>query len=215
MLSDIEPAATAVTVEATLRIGRSAAALLSCHAPRSAERDQIATTALRTLANDDRLTIARRPSGRPRLLPPYPELGVSLSHRRGLLLAGFSPDSQVGVDVETAAPGLDAPRLASDHFAAGEAAAVAQAAAASAEDARDLFLRLWVAKEAVLKATGRGVYDGLDAPDLSARVPALHRDGAVFDCPASARSPAAVFALSRSRVADGTLAYIALAVLLS
>lgn len=215
MLSDVEPPAFAGNVEATLRIGRSAATLLSCHAALPAHRDRVATTALRALANDDCLMIARRPSGRPRLLPPYPELGVSLSHRPGLLLAGFSPDCQVGVDVETASPGLDASRLAADHFAPAECTAVARAAATSADEALDLFLRLWVAKEAILKATGRGVFDGLDAPDLSADVPGLRRGAAVLQSPTTARLPAAAFAVSRSRVADGSSAYIALAVVLS
>lgn len=215
MLPDVAQPSVAGSPVATLRIGRSAAALLTCHATQPFERDQIATSALRALAGDECLTIARRPSGRPRLLPPYPELGVSLARRPGMLLAGFSPDLQIGVDVELASPNLDPRRLAADHFAPTEAKAVARADDGSPDEALDLFLRLWVAKEAMLKATGRGIYDGVDWPDLSAQIPSLSRDGEVFDCHPSAHSPNAAINVSRTSLADGTRAYIALAVLRS
>lgn len=112
------------------------------------------------------ITVVRRPSGRPALAPPYHELGVSIARRAGHTLAGFVPDRPVGVDLEPGdgIPEAEVTDLARQYFSPGEAAAVA---ALDPTSARALFLRLWVAKEAVLKLTGRGIYDGLDEPDLT------------------------------------------------
>lgn len=125
----------------------------------------------RGLGNAD-IALTRRASGRPSLGPPCHELGVSIARRCGLLLAGFAPDRAVGVDLEAgnAVSSAEVVRLAKDHFAIREAAAVA---GRLDEAARDLFLRLWVAKEAALKITGRGIYDGMDEPDLHLHLAAI------------------------------------------
>lgn len=144
--------ATAVLVAETLRIATA--------------RDEVAAAALRRATGRGDISIGRRQSGRPKLGLPYQALGVSLAAREGLLLAGFAPRHTVGVDLEVDGPAIgDNPvALARDHFAAGEADALCRLGKA---DARDLFLRLWVAKEAALKATGRGIVDGLHWPDLT------------------------------------------------
>ncbi len=159
-----------------LRLGPAIALLRSGVGPRRPEHDRIATADLIAATGRFDIAVERRPSGRPRLAPPYPELGVSFSWRDGLLLAGFDPEGAVGVDIEPADTSgrLEPGRLASDHFAPGEAAAVM---ARSGDDALDLFLRLWVAKEAVLKLTGRGVYDGLHRPDLGWCIASISGDG--------------------------------------
>ncbi len=144
----------------------SATAVLIERVPRAATvRDEIAATALRQATGRADISIGRRPSGRPKLEPPYYELGVSLAAREGLLLAGFAPGQNVGVDLEVdgTAVGGDPAGLARDHFAWCEADAISRLGRA---EASDLFLRFWVAKEAVLKATGRGIVDGLQWPDL-------------------------------------------------
>ena len=143
-----------------------------------AARDALAARALARATGRADIVIGRRPTGRPRLAPPCPELGVSLSARGPVLLAGFSPVGRVGVDLEALEGGTvaDPQRMARDHFAPGEAAAVAALATAAA---RDLFLRLWVAKEAALKLTGRGVYDGLALPDLTGRIARLMSGGVI------------------------------------
>ena len=167
-------AETCVTAQATiaglayrivLTFG-SATAVLIDGAPRAAtDRDELAASALRLATGRADISIGRRPSGRPKLEPPYYELGVSLAARESLLLAGFAPGQNVGVDLEVdgTALGDDPAGLARDHFALGEAHAISRLGGA---EAKDLFLRFWVAKEAVLKATGRGIVDGLQWPEL-------------------------------------------------
>lgn len=119
--------------------------------------------------------VERRASNRPRLVPPWPELGVSLSHRDDLLLVGFSPSRDVGVDLEVFDETLDVLQLARDHFAADEYIALADQPETSRHD---FFYRLWCAKEAVLKATGRGISDGMQQPNFSQAVDTLLLDKA-------------------------------------
>jgi 4'-phosphopantetheinyl transferase len=191
-----------------LRVG-DAFALVLDNCEESAEAHlATAQAALRAAAGDPALKLARRPSGRPRLEPPWPELGVSLSSRGSLLAVAFSPTGSVGVDIEPDDPALDAARLAVDHFSSAEARLLA--ACASAGAARDLFLRLWTLKEAVLKATGRGVYDGLAEPNLSPDAATLVRDGEVLQLAAGERVPASQ-ATCRRLTIGGQDHYLALA----
>lgn len=182
-----------------LRSGPALAVLLSGVGPEAAEHDRIAGAALRSVTGRHDLVLERRPSGRPRLRPPHRELAVSLSYRSGLLLAGYAPDNDTGVDVELASGvgGSDPSRMAADHFAAAEAIAVRNAAAA---EARDLLLRLWVAKEAALKTTGRGIYDGMREPDLAGHLAQLRSEGAAVSLPASSHLPALTVAVWRPLV---------------
>jgi 4'-phosphopantetheinyl transferase len=156
------------------------------------------------------IELIRRPSGRPSLGPPYHELGVSISRRCGLVLAGFAPDRAVGVDVErgNAVSSDEVVFLAKDHFALREAAAVADR---PEEAARDLFLRLWVSKEAALKTTGRGIYDGVDEPDLH-----LHLAEIVASAPitvsAGRRTPMMTLGCKTWKLSGAGLIYGALAV---
>src|SRR5690606_12257225 len=105
---------------------------------------------------------------------------------------------------------LDAVGLAGDHFSAGEARAVAAQKNPAAQ--RDLFFRLWTAKEAALKTTGRGVYDGLDEPDLAFAIDQLRADGAVLAFSASSRLPGGRRATRRIADRNGGEAYLARAI---
>lgn len=138
-----------------------------------AARDASAAEALSRHAGEP-VHIIRRPSGRPALLPPWRELGISLSHRDDVLLCGFSPVHDTGADIERIDPDLDIRMLARDHFSDGECKALAQL---SNEHARILFFRLWSAKEAILKATGRGIHDGLAHVDCCGVMEGLRMDG--------------------------------------
>lgn len=182
-----------------LRLGPAIAVLRADVRSGRDEHDRVATNDLRLASGRQDIVVERRPSGRPRLAAPYAELGISLSYRDGLLLAGFDPHEPVGVDLEPgeAVPTLDVRRLAVDHFAPGEAMAVA---ARAVNQAADLFWRLWVAKEAVLKLTGRGVYDGLRRPDLSGCIAGISCDGTPVRIPASPSHPAVELAVVRSTV---------------
>ncbi|NEI71803.1 4'-phosphopantetheinyl transferase superfamily protein [Rhizobium lusitanum] len=163
-------------------------------------RDEAAQAALRSAAQRDDLFIYRRPSDRPALKPPYHELGVSLSHRADLLLAGFSPDTAVGVDIEIEdSHDFDPVAFAADHFSKGEATAIA---AFDTPAALDACYRLWVAKEAALKISGRGIFDGLDEPDLANQLHLVRIDGAAVQLEAGSRLPP--IALSVTRLAGTT-----------
>jgi 4'-phosphopantetheinyl transferase len=129
--------------------------------------DDLRLGALLSVATGRRdIQVVRRPSGRPALAPPYHELGVSIARRAGHTLVGFAPDRPIGVDLEPddGIPEAEIIDLARQNFSAGEAAALG---ALKPSSSRALFIKLWVAKEAVLKLTGRGIYDGLDEPDLA------------------------------------------------
>lgn len=192
-----------------LRVGDALAVLLAGIPDAPGERTAAAERALRTATGREDLAVGRRPSGRPRLSPPYPELGVSLSHRVDLLLAAFSPTRHVGVDIEIATPGLDPKGIAADYFSTAEAGAIAPLAEPEACEA---FLRLWVAKEAALKLTGRGIYDGVNEPDLGAQMARLLRDGEAMDVMATPRLPSMRIAVCRIELPARPAIYCGLAV---
>ncbi|MDX2155667.1 MAG: 4'-phosphopantetheinyl transferase superfamily protein [Hyphomicrobiaceae bacterium] len=198
-----------IRFQPTLHLGSAIAVLIHGAPSEAGARDALASTALRHATGRPDIAIGRRPSGRPSLAPPHCSLGVSLSRRRSLLLAGFSPERAVGVDLEIADEGtsVDYTRLSRDHFARDEAEICAALPVAGA---RDLFFRLWVAKEAVLKATGRGIVDGMHWPDLAGQVTALREGGAVIEHLGSRRIAVAT---DRRCIAAGLSAYCALAVL--
>ena len=198
-----------------LAIGAAVAVVSSAAGDTAAARDRQAQSALRHRSGRHDIAIGRRPSGRPRLLQPYPELGVSLSHRDDLLLAGFSPTAAVGVDLELDLPDNDGPvfdygRLAADHYSPAEAVAIARLGAAAG---RDAFLRLWVAKEAALKITGRGIHDGLAEPDCGHLLETLAQEGcAVVSLQRSPRLPAVRLSVCRVLLPRHPAIYCALAV---
>jgi 4'-phosphopantetheinyl transferase len=90
-------------------------------------------------------------TGKPRLDPPSP-LRFNLSHSGDVALVAVAAGREVGVDVEAVKRGRDVAGLARRTLLASERAAVMEA------PDRDLaFHRHWVAKEAFVKATGRGI----------------------------------------------------------
>ncbi|HEY0122528.1 MAG TPA: 4'-phosphopantetheinyl transferase superfamily protein [Rhizobium sp.] len=181
--------------QVVLTVGDAVAVLVRPVSGGRSERDEAAGSALRDLTRRDDLEIRRRPSDRPILPPPYNELGVSLSHREDLLLAGFSPVGAVGVDIEVEAAGdFDPIAFAADHFSRSEAAAIA---ALDTGMAKDVCYRLWVAKEAALKISGRGIFDGMDEPDLAGQIPLIRTDGASLHLKAGSRLPAMALSVIR------------------
>lgn len=186
---------TAPRSEVVLAVADAVAVLLRLAPSGRVERDEAAQAALRSETQRDDLSIYRRPSKRPALTPPYHELGVSLSHRGDLLLAGFSPDAPVGVDIEVEdINGFDPIAFAGDHFSKTEAAAVA---ALGGTIALELCYRLWVAKEAALKISGRGIFDGLDEPDLAKHLDLILIDGATMRLEAGSRLPPIALTVTR------------------
>jgi len=88
------------------------------------------------------------------------ELEFNLSHAGGALLLGISRRIALGVDLEsTRRRTRPVAELARRFFAPVEASALA---ALPQSLQQDTFLRLWCAKEAALKAHGRGIGFGLE-----------------------------------------------------
>ncbi|WP_266168652.1 4'-phosphopantetheinyl transferase family protein [Dyella subtropica] len=97
--------------------------------------------------------------GRPMLTAPHdPDLHFNWSHSSDQALFAIARGVEPGVDLERLRERPRALAIAERYFSADEAAVLA-ALDASARDAA--FLQLWTAKEAVLKATGRGLAFGL------------------------------------------------------
>ena len=124
------------------------------------EQQARAWLAPRLACTAEAMPLARTAHGRPHLLAPHAQEDVSWSHSGQGLLVAHARDAVVGIDLEYARPRKQVLALARRYFHPDEAAwleampdeAVRQAA----------FIRLWCAKEAVLKAHGRGLAFGLD-----------------------------------------------------
>lgn len=115
--------------------------------------------AQRLAAGAQALPISRDPRGRPQLGAPFAAWDCNWSHSGGGLLVVLGQGLQVGGDVEYRRPRPRALELAQRYFTAAEAGWLAGLAPAAREHA---FLRLWCAKEALLKAHGHGLAFGLD-----------------------------------------------------
>lgn len=87
--------------------------------------------------------------GAPRL-PLHPELAVSISHCRTAVAVAVSRRGPVGIDVESR-------RRVADGLVRRVCTEAEQAAVREADDPTMAFLRLWTAKEAVLKLRGTGI----------------------------------------------------------
>ncbi len=130
----------------------------------------------------DALPLQRDRHGRPRLGGPYGAFDASWSHSGERLLMALGEGVRVGADLELLRPRPRALALAGRFFTADETAALA----ALPEHAREAaFTRLWCAKEAVLKAHGRGLAFGLD------RLQFAEHDGAwrLVDCDPALGAP--------------------------
>lgn len=103
------------------------------------------------------LRIGRNAAGKPHLIDAA--LQFNVSHSGEVLLIGLSRRQALGVDIESGARARPYLQIAQRYFTANEAAALARLPAARLADK---FIELWSAKEAVLKAIGRGIAFGLD-----------------------------------------------------
>ncbi|MFI0897404.1 4'-phosphopantetheinyl transferase family protein [Streptomyces sp. NPDC020983] len=145
---------------------------------------------------------ARGPHGKPEPAGRWRGVHVNLSHSGELAMVALCPDRPVGVDVQQVLPRLDAPAMARRYFPPQEAAAVCACPDPYLRATR--FARLWARKEALTKAHGGRLVEGLRVavpsggppPDIPAP-DAWARAYRVRDVPAPAGYRAAV-ALSGS-----------------
>jgi 4'-phosphopantetheinyl transferase len=105
------------------------------------------------------VALVRDVLGRPRLSASHARFDVNWSHSGDGLLIALGEGVAVGADLERVRPRPRALDIARRFLAPSEADWLASLP----EDDRGLaFIRLWCAKEAVLKAHGRGLAFGLD-----------------------------------------------------
>ncbi|MCK5247822.1 4'-phosphopantetheinyl transferase superfamily protein [Candidatus Bipolaricaulota bacterium] len=109
--------------------------------------------------------IRRVSTGRPEIVSPE-ETGLrfSLTHsgNHGLLAVSRMP---VGIDLENIRPSVDADALSARFFARNESESIADL---PADERVEAFFRVWVRKEAYLKAAGGSVPAGLSKCEVSA-----------------------------------------------
>jgi 4'-phosphopantetheinyl transferase len=89
----------------------------------------------------------------------YRDLQFNWSHSGAFAMVAVARQVAPGVDIEQLREGVKALEIAQRFFAPAEAEALASCAESEREA---LFYRLWCAKEAVLKALGRGLAFGLE-----------------------------------------------------
>jgi 4'-phosphopantetheinyl transferase len=127
--------------------------------PDDRRRSIIARAATRRLlglyldADPRALVIVEEEHGKPALLDRAIEFNAS--HSGDLVTLAFAKDSPVGVDVERRRELHDCLALARRYFSAEELGIVSSSA-----DAGDAFFTIWTAKEAIVKASGKGIGGG-------------------------------------------------------
>lgn len=92
--------------------------------------------------------------------PEAPATGVhfNVSHAGDVVALAFSAACPVGIDVERVRPMRDAQGIARRYFSPDEQRALEESA-----DVDDTFFRIWTAKEALVKGTGKGLSSELAA----------------------------------------------------
>ena len=151
-------AALALDALLTIEEHRRAAAY---HRPRDRERFIVSRVALRQLLG--RLT-GRQPASitfqigsnkKPSVYHSGQELHFNVSHSKDLVVIAVA-DKQVGIDIEAINPAFEFQSVLTSCFSNAEQMAIMQAADTSA-----MFYTLWTRKEALLKATGKGIDDDM------------------------------------------------------
>ena len=104
------------------------------------------------------LELAYGEQGKPSLREPAADLTFNQSHSGDLLLLAFGRGRELGVDVERTGRDVSWERVARRFFHGRELEALC---GLPPEERRSAFFRCWTRKEAFVKATGRGVTQGL------------------------------------------------------
>ncbi|SHM35060.1 4'-phosphopantetheinyl transferase family protein [Actinacidiphila paucisporea] len=113
-------------------------------------------------APPDEIRWARGPHGKPELAGRWRGTEVNLSHSGDVAMVALTDSRRVGVDVQRVLPHLDAAAMAARYFPPEEAAAVRATLDPAAR--ATLFAHLWSRKEALTKAHGGRLTQGLRIP---------------------------------------------------
>lgn len=116
--------------------------------------------------------IVASPTGKPELLHGEGTVKFSLSHSGSQFVVAVSDGRKVGIDVECDANLGEWAGIARHFFHEAEQRALS---ATPIDDRRELFLQLWTAKEAVLKARGCGLLMPLSHVCMVACIAAMAR----------------------------------------
>lgn len=92
--------------------------------------------------------------GKPRLLSKTPPIAFNLSHSAGCALIAVTSGSECGVDIEKIQSGRSEEEIAERFFSERENEWLG---ALPSDRRTEGFFRIWARKEAVIKATGRGL----------------------------------------------------------
>ncbi|MGX5729686.1 4'-phosphopantetheinyl transferase family protein [Pseudoxanthomonas beigongshangi] len=154
------------------------------HAPRTRGEPSARRVLADALAQPaDTLPIRRDARGKPHLDAPFSDQAISWSHSGEVLLVALGPARDLGVDVERHRERPRMMEIAQRFFHPSELDWLR----AQDDDARTgAFVRLWCAKEALLKAHGHGVSFGLEKLVFGEREGGLH----LVDCDPALGSPA-------------------------
>src|SRR5690348_2318982 len=109
------------------------------------------------------LVLEQNAHGKP-CLPNAHALHFNWSHSGNHAVVALARDVELGVDIEQRRADVHVLELAQRFFAPSEAEVLA---ACNEAERERLFLQLWCAKEAVLKALGRGLAFGLDRVEFA------------------------------------------------
>ncbi|MEN2282159.1 4'-phosphopantetheinyl transferase superfamily protein [Algoriphagus sp. SE2] len=97
--------------------------------------------------------------GKPYVANPGAEIYFNISHSRDYVIYGFSPEAELGVDIEYLDPEIEA-ELISTHFFSSEEISLIKNSKGNRRS--EAFFRLWCIKEAYIKLVGKGLTFPLD-----------------------------------------------------
>ena len=115
-------------------------------------------------------------NGKPFLTQPG-NLQFNISHTRGCAILAFCQNCEIGIDIEYTQRNADIDGISGKVFTRREQDMLMQLG--DSEKRREFF-RLWTAKEAFMKATGRGF--SLDPSSIEASLPENHERPGTFLC---------------------------------
>ena len=106
----------------------------------------------------DRLQMEQKLDKRPVCLD-FPDLNLTFSSSAKMYVAAASNEHPLGIDIEQRRPVVNALEIAERFFSANE---VSQLKNVGELSRNEHFLMIWTAKEAGLKALGKGIVDGMN-----------------------------------------------------